>query len=346
MSRTQRTADRYYWRNYSEEKLLDLRICDLNLQLKRSPISPWLKIFEKEIKDRGFRFKPHFWLSEEFFTPDSVPGIAIPFYLAHPRLEQLEKKHLFEAEGNNQRWFLKIMRHELGHAIEHAYFLHRRKDRQRIFGKSSVKYPEFYTPKAYSRSYVVHLENWYAQAHPDEDFAETFAVWFTPQSQWRKKYNKWPALKKLIYVDRLMAEVRDLAPKNRSKAKSDPVEKIKKTLREYLTEKKERFGLNTQEDFYDRELKRLFVEASVANAGLKASRFLRKHRKEIRSRVSFWTGQYQYNVNEVLDELIERVDELDLRLKTDEEKAKADFLVLFTVQIMNTTHNGGYQLAL
>ena len=29
----------------------------------------------------------------------------------------------------------------------------------------------------------MHLDPWYAQSHPDEDFAETFAVWLTPEVQ-------------------------------------------------------------------------------------------------------------------------------------------------------------------
>lgn len=346
MPRSSTPKDRYFWRNYSDEKLLQLRICELNLQLQRTRLVPWLKQIEAELKAKGFRFRPHYWLSEEFFSPDGIPGIALPFYLAHPRLERLEKKQMFEAEGNNRRWFLKIVRHELGHAIEHAYRLNRRKERQKLFGKSSQKYPDYYSPRPYSRSYVVHLENWYAQAHPDEDFAETFAVWFSPHSAWRRRYKGWPALKKLQYMDELMEEIRNKTPSVKSKAKIEPLRQNTKTLAEYYEEKKERFGLDADDNFYDRELKKLFSSEAAFAKNLKASRFIRKHRKEMRSTLAFWTGQYRYNLNELLDELIDRCEELELRLTQDEDKTKSDLLVFLSVQTMNYIHNGGYQLAI
>ena len=54
---------------------------------------------------------------------------------------------------------------------------------------------------------MLNLANWYAQSHPIEDFAETFAVWLRPGSRWRSRYADWPALRKLEYVDALMQEV-------------------------------------------------------------------------------------------------------------------------------------------
>ena len=147
-----------------------------------------------------------------------MPGIAIPFYLAHPRLRRLELTQVLEIEGGTREWCMMILRHEAGHAIENAYRLRQRPKRQALFGKSSEPYPDSYAPKPYSRSFVVHLDSWYAQSHPDEDFAETFAVWLTPGSNWRERYAGWPALRKLEYVDELMRGIagqraaRDHAP--------------------------------------------------------------------------------------------------------------------------------------
>ena len=97
--------------------------------------------------------------------PDGVPGIAIPFYLAHPRLMRLERR-LREVEGGNDKWLIAILRHETGHAIDTAFGLRRRKSWRETFGKASRRYPSRYSPRPGSRNYVLHLGHWYAQSHP------------------------------------------------------------------------------------------------------------------------------------------------------------------------------------
>ena len=189
------------WADWPDEKLLDLRMCDLDVRIEGGDLEGRIAHLYGELKDSGLRFRPHFWLSDEWFTPDDVPGIAIPFYLAHPRLARLELSQMLEVEGGTPEWCMRILRHETGHAIDHAFLLRRRRRRQQLFGKSSDPYPEYYTPKPYSKSFVLHLDTWYAQSHPDEDFAETFAVWLSPESRWRERYAGWPALKKLEYMD-------------------------------------------------------------------------------------------------------------------------------------------------
>ena len=44
-------------------------------------------------------FPLHCYLSDEWFTPDGATAIAIPFYLAHPRLAKLEEAQMLEIEG-------------------------------------------------------------------------------------------------------------------------------------------------------------------------------------------------------------------------------------------------------
>ena len=110
------------------------------------------------------------WLSEEWFSPDGVPGIAVPFYLAHPRLERLERRIMREAEGGNARLLMRILRHEAGHALDNAYRLRRRRRWRDVFGPASLPYPARYRARAGSRRYVHHLGEWYAQAHPDRGF--------------------------------------------------------------------------------------------------------------------------------------------------------------------------------
>ena len=208
------------WEGWDDERLLDLRMCDLGLRIRGSFVEPFLRQVRRELRQRGLRMKPHFWLSDEWFCPDGISGVAIPFYLAHPRLARLEQAQMLEVEGGTPDWCLRILRHEVGHAIENAYGLRRRKRRIQLFGRSSEKYPEDYAPRPYSKSFVVHLEAGYAQSHPDEDFAETFAVWLTPGSDWARRYAGWKALRKLEYVDALMREIAGKEPRRRGAGRS------------------------------------------------------------------------------------------------------------------------------
>src|SRR5688500_6475915 len=192
------------WATLSDEALLALRFRDLRLTIDGSPLEPLLGQVRDEMAERGLRFRPYVWLSEEWFSPLGYGGFAIPFYLAHPRLVRLERSQMLDVEGGTAKECLRIMRHEAGHALQHAYALHRRKRWRELFGRSSQRYPEYYRPNPASKRHVQHLRLWYAQAHPDEDFAETFAVWLAPRSDWRRRYAGWPALKKLEYVDELI----------------------------------------------------------------------------------------------------------------------------------------------
>ena len=195
------------WVHYSEKKLLKMRLCDLDLRIEGTRLHDRIAKVHAELAERNIRFRPHYWLSSEWFTPDDVPGIAISFFLANPRLQRLEEKMMLEVEGGTPGWCLRILRHEVGHAIDNAFRFHDRKDWRKQFGRYSQKYPTFYQPKPYSKRFVLHLEDWYGQSHPAEDFAETFALWLTPTSNWRKRYAGWPALKKLEYVEALMTEI-------------------------------------------------------------------------------------------------------------------------------------------
>ena len=333
------------WTDWPDEKLLDLRLCDLPLQIEGSSLEERIRQLYAELEERGLAFKPHFWLSDEWFTPDGISGSAIPFYLAHPRLARLELNQMLEVEGGTPDWCMKILRHETGHAIENAYLLRRRRKRQQLFGKSSKPYPEYYTPKPYSKSFVLHLDMWYAQSHPDEDFAETFAVWLTPQSMWRERYAEWPAQKKLDYIESLMREIAGRSPPVNSGRLVDPLSGIEETLREHYRKKREHYGLEYP-DFYDRDLRRLFSDAPTFAANATAANFLSRIRKEVRRKVADWTGEYQYTIDQVFQDMIRRCRELNLRLAVPEERAKVDFTVLLTVQTMNYLHSGRHRVAL
>src|SRR3954464_13665019 len=280
------------WAAWPDEKLLDLRVCQLGVQIEGSPMEPHLAELDSELVTRGLKeFHPHYWLSDEWFTPDGVPGVAIPFYLAHPRLEKLERAQMLEVEGGTPEWCLRILRHEAGHAVDNAYNLRRRRRRQQVFGPSYKAYPQFYDPRPYSKSFVLHLDSWYAQSHPDEDFAETFAVWLS-LPDWRDRYAEWPALKKLEYMDTLMRELAGKPMLVRTHRRVDPLPKLRKTLRAHYERKRRHYGL-LHPDFYDRDLRRLFSDGPAYAANMTAARFIARVRRDVRRMVASWTGEYQ-----------------------------------------------------
>jgi hypothetical protein len=329
----------------TDEQLLDLQFRQLDIRIEGSSLEPRIAQLHDELAARGLAFRPHYWLSDEWFTPDGIPGIAIPFYLAHPRLARLELTQMLEVEGGDSDWCMRILRHEAGHAIDNAYALRRRRQRREIFGSHRQEYPEFYTPKPYSKSFVLHLDAWYAQSHPDEDFAETFAVWLTPTSQWRKRYHDWPALKKLEYMDRLMQSLAGRPPANDSQQTLDALPTIRQTLRQHYRRKRRHYGVDYPA-FYDRDLRRLFSDAPEHAANMTAAQFIARVRRSVRQVVSSWTGIYQYTIDQVLEDMIERCRQLKLRLAVPEEEARQQFTVLLTVQTMNYLHSGGHRVAL
>ncbi|MDQ3069631.1 MAG: putative zinc-binding metallopeptidase [Acidobacteriota bacterium] len=333
------------WHTLDDERLLDLRVCELGLTIEGSVLEERIACVDRELEARGLQFRPYYWLSDDWFTPDHVPGVAIPFYLAHPRLSKLEESQMLEVEGGTHEWCLQILRHEVGHAVDNAYMLQRRHKRLKVFGQSKKAYPEYYTPKPYSKSFVVHLDSWYAQSHPDEDFAETFAVWLTPDGDWHERFKDWPAVKKIEYVDGLMKDIAGKPPAVRTRRRVDPVHTMRKTLREHYARKRKHYGVE-RPNFYDRDLRRLFSDEPQYRGNMKASRFIARIKRDVRRRVAEATGEYQYTIDQVIEDMIRRANDLGLRLKVDAEKASLDFVILLTVQTMNYLHSGRHRVAL
>jgi hypothetical protein len=333
------------WASWDDEHLLDLKLSELDLAIAGSELEPRIAELQAELEQRGLTFRPHFWLSNEWFSPDGVPGIAIPFYLAHPRLARLELHQMFEVEGGTHEWCMKILRHEAGHAIENAFKLRARRRRLELFGSTRVPYPEFYAPRPYSKSFVIHLDAWYAQSHPDEDFAETFAVWLHPGSKWRERYQGWPALRKIEYMDELMGSLAGRPPLVASNVEVDPLATIGTTLRQHYSQKRAHYGVNRPE-FYDRDLRRLFSDSPAHAHQPTAAAFIARYRREIRLLVARWTNEYQYTIDQVLSDMMARCRELGLRLSSPPEQTKREFAVLLTVQTMNYLHSGRHRVAL
>ncbi|HXW49604.1 MAG TPA: putative zinc-binding metallopeptidase, partial [Xanthobacteraceae bacterium] len=239
-----------------------------------------------------------------------------------------------DVEGGTWSECMRILRHECGHVVTHAYQLYRRRRWQQLFGPSSKRYPRYYRPNPASRNHVQHLRLWYAQSHPDEDFAETFAVWLRPRSHWRARYAGWPALKKLEYVDELMKEIAGKRPALTHREKVDPIGKLTQTLGDYYKKKRSLYVVDTPKT-YDRDLQRLFSADAKHHRSEAASAFIRRNRATVRELVAKWTGEYQLTFDAVLDDMIQRCRELNLRAVGPERKLIMEFTVLLTAKTMH-----------
>jgi Putative zinc-binding metallo-peptidase len=318
-ARQGRSRSKPHWTRLDDDALLDLRFCDLDLRIADSPVAPHVERLYGELAARGITVHPHCWFSSEWFSPDGIPGIAVPFYLAHPRLVRLERRFMREVEGGNTRWLMRILRHEAGHAVDTAYRLRHRADWRRMFGNNGKPYPKAYKPRPGSRRFVQHLGHWYAQSHPTEDFAETFAVWLAPRSTWRRDYAGWPALRKLEYVERVMAEVAGTSRRVHSRAFVEPLSLERKTLREHYAHMQslQRLGHATRAD---RVLERAFTRDPDARGS--AAALLRDFGTRTRQAVAREAGCSAYNVHQVVRAAIRRCEVLELRLRYPKREAR------------------------
>ena len=329
------------WVSLSDEDLLDKRISQLGLKLEGTPLEPLIQQLYAELSQKGLIFHPPCHVGDEWFVPVGIPAIFIPFFLVHDRLRRLERKIILEVEGETPEWFMKLMRHEAAHAYSYAYQLYRKKRWQQTFGLASTEETDFYNPRPYSRSYVVHLDDWYAQSHPDEDFAETFAIWLTPGLDWRERYKDWKALQKLEYVDQLMRSLAGKPPIHLPEYRVSDYDCLKIKLRTFYARKRKLYE-DSYPDFYDNDLKRLFGVRREADGPLKASDWLRQWRRPLMDSVCQWTNEKKYRVHKLLNRLIERCDQLDLYLDTNDAQSQLRVSAYVTTLVMNYLFTGKF----
>jgi hypothetical protein len=304
------------WSTFKDEELLNLRICDLDVRIDQSELQPRIDRLNSELDARGVSLRPDCYLGDEWFSPEGVPAISIPFYLAHPRLKTLELHQMMEVEGGTPEWCQMLLRHECGHAMDHAYRFSLRKEWREVFGSPDTEYsPETYTPRPYSKSFVRHLPNWYAQAHPDEDFAETFAVWLADAPEdWRRRYHGWKALEKLEYVHKLMNEVASTPPLVTHGRRLSEARKLRTTLARHYAARRKLYAEDFP-DFYDADLRAIFVggEPGAEPAAI----MMRRYRAKLIASIVRWTGQRKYTVSMLVRKLMFRCRALKLTVPKD-----------------------------
>ena len=313
--------------------LLGKRISELGLSIRGTRVERLVAQLYEELAAKGLAFRPPVYLSDQWGCPDGTPLIGVPFYLVDERLERIEAEMSASVEDDDEA--MRYMRHEAGHAVNYAFELYNRPEWLATFGAYSKPYRERYRADPFSRDYVRHILGWYAQKHPDEDFAETFAVWMTPDLDWRNDYRGWRALAKLEYVDRVMHEIAQEAPNVAPPTDDDlPVEAMHYTVAEHYAESEDRVPIEDERQL-DRDLRRIFITTRDAPAAEAADRFILRHYREIVSRIAYWTSEPPSVVRSLVDHLARRAEALQLHAGGLEASTLIELTAFGTAVVMN-----------
>ena len=328
-----------------QQELLAKPIKSLGLRIEGSPLEKYVLQLYKELDRKGLkRFRPKCYLTDEWGCPDEEPVIGIPFYLADPKLAALEKSM---NDLEDEREIMMYLRHEAGHAFNYAYELYKRDDWKSMFGPFRRPYRDRYRPVPFSRRFVRHIAGWYAQKHPDEDFAESFAVWLTPRSNWRRKYKGWGALHKLRYVDR-MARIYGQQEPLRPMGETDvTVDEMELTLEDFYRETRQDESQAIADLALDTDLTDIFLKPSARrrNGIFPAANLLAARRKEIVDKVTYWTGVRRPLVKKLVECIEERVRQLGLvTLHGRENAAVVEITAYTTTLAMNYLTRGRFTL--
>jgi hypothetical protein len=323
-------------------ELLNSRINEMGLRVDAPPISPFVERLYRELGNKGLKFEPDCYLTDGWGCPDQVPVIGIPFYLADERLIRIEEEQTGDIETDQM--LMMLLRHEAGHAYNYAYRLYQMPEWSDVFGPFRQPYRDNFRPNPFSRQFVRHIVHHqygrtYAQKHPDEDFAETFAVWLTPRSAWKRKYRLWPALRKLEFVDKLMRKVRRREPDRTEGRLCTPVESMDMLLAEHYGQRVERYRAAAQ-GYVDDKLREVFPPVRGHSLAL-ASDLIRKHQAQLNSQVMRWSGLDEDEVRTLLDKLEDRADVLCLQYRRKQLTVKLmDVTALATSLAMDFAYTG------
>ncbi|MBL8924177.1 MAG: putative zinc-binding metallopeptidase [Myxococcaceae bacterium] len=294
--------------------VLQARIKDLELHLKGTRLERFIDKLYEELEAKGISLRPHCYLSDQWGCPSGVPVIGIPFYLADPKLTQIED-HL-GGGAEDEREIMMYLRHEAGHALNYAYKLYETDEWKKLFGDFGKPYLETYKPQPFSRKYVLHISGWYAQKHPDEDFAETFAVWLTPDSRWGERYKGWGALKKLQYMDAVIAKLGRTPAVVTLDTRDVDVGEMEETVLDHYRQRQlaEKIDLQIGEQL-DQDLINLFEAPSSGD--VRADTLIRAERQGLIAAVTQYSGVSRAVVVSVLEHLTERTTALNLTVKRE-----------------------------
>jgi hypothetical protein len=317
----------------AETELLSQRIADLQLSIKDSRLEILLNRLYQDLEAAGLKhFKPEAYLSDEWGCPAGVPVIGIAFYLARPELCGLECQ-LTGIEAETDAEIMMYLRHEAGHAFNYAHKLYKKGEWVKIFGDYGSPYKETYGVVPFSSKFVRHIPGWYAQKHPDDDFAETFAVWLTPGSRWGEVYKGTPALEKLTYVDKAAQNYRQKPIIYKKRVFDAPVQKMTMTLDSwYQTCTHHSHRKIKVNKIIDEDLRRAFP----ASFGESASSIIESEKLKLIFEINGWTGLERHVLSSLFDDLLTRIAVLELKIEPGRQATGVQtFAILATTLAMN-----------
>jgi hypothetical protein len=331
---------------FRESNLFGAPIRDLGLMIDGTRLAPVIDEFRAELAQRGLtKIQPRFHLSTEWGVPFGTVVIGIPFYLAHPDLTALHGEQVGHIEGFNRTDILRYLRHEMGHVMNYAYKLYDREAWVKLFGSITQPYREEYRPQPFSRRFVRHLPGWYAQKHPDEDWSETFAVWMTPERDWRADYAQLPtALSKLEYCARTMAELGE--PIVTATELDEDVSGIHYSLEQYYQD----YAADSEAGAagLDGDLRAIFDDLKETDDGSAhetrpAAELIRRHERQLMANVFRWTGHFPEKTRSLVRHLAKRAEALkQVYPREAEDEAVVAVTTLVTSLAMNFVHRGAY----
>jgi hypothetical protein len=308
------------------QDILNKPIRELGLKIEGSPLQRLVQQLYRELEQKGLmKFRPLCYLTDEWGCPSGEPVIGIPFYLANADLSNVEKEM---NDLEDPREVMMYLRHEAGHAFNYAYKLHRTAEWKQLFGPFRRPYHDNYRPIPFSRNFVRHLAGWYAQKHPDEDFAETFAVWLTPRSAWRKRYRGWGAMAKLQYMNRIARALGDVDPVRRRGSTDITVDEMEATVAEFYQRVNDDIPL--VDLALDTDLRDIFDASKRRKTAKPAHQFLHAQRKAVVDKVAYWTGAQRPLIKKLIEVIEKRIEELGLFADTSRE---AEHLIQMTVYV-------------
>ncbi|MDB4976486.1 MAG: hypothetical protein JWN48_4827 [Myxococcaceae bacterium] len=323
------------------ERLLRTRVDQLGLTISGTRLEPLVEQLYRELDGAGITLKPRVFLSDEWGCPEGIAAIGVPFYLADERLSRLEKEVMESIEAESDAEIIAYLRHEAGHAFNYAYRLHETEEWHALFGPYSRPYREHYEPNPFSRNFVRHISHWYAQKHPDEDFAETFAVWLTPGSDWSHVYADWGCLPKLQYVDRVVKRVGRTAPVVATEY--DDGQELAYSIAEY--HQRQTYTPVDLPTHFDGDLRELFHSGAPTKdePTRPAADLVHELRRSLVNDISYWTGLHEHIVRSLVEHFAQRCASMALWLYGSEREAVLTKLTAYaTTLCMNRLYKGDF----
>jgi len=326
-------------------QLLPVPIRELGLSLERSPVAPLVEKLYAELDANGIHhFRPRCYLSDEWGCPSEEPVIGIPFYLGDPRVARVEA---VVNDVEDEREIMMYLRHEAGHAFNYAYELFRTDEWHALFGSFRRPYRDNFPFVPFSHDYVRHIAGWYAQKHPDEDFAETFAVWLDPDSDWQRRYAGWGAMRKLLYVDRVAREAGDRPPVHAAGETDITVEEMEQTVEDFYRQRDVDESRLVDSLALDADLTDIFVEPRRRREERQyrdAAELIAEHRRDLVDKINYWTGVRRTLVRALVQAIERRVAELGLAADIQRSRTEMMELTVYVTSVAMTFLTGNRRL--